>query len=183
MLFYQFWRSIASFRVRIVLNLKGLEAEAIDVDLIKGHQREEAYRAVNPQMVLPALVDGKGRLMFQSMAIMEYLEEAYPDPALLPEDAFGRARVRGLAMIVVADAHPMSVPRMRGYLVGEAKLTQEQMLDFVRHWQTEALVARDAADAAQTQQARDAVMLDTTFLTQEEQVERIVALARRAMRG
>lgn len=141
MLFYQFWRSIASFRVRIALNLKGLEAEAIDVDLLKGHQREAAYRAINPQMVLPALVDGKGPLLFQSMAILEYLEEVYPDPSLLPEDAFGRARVRGLCMIVVADAHPMSVPRMRGYLVNEAKLTQEQMLDFVRHWQVEALTA------------------------------------------
>lgn len=141
MLFYQFWRSIASFRVRIALNLKGIAAEAIDIDLIKGHQREEAYRAINPQMVLPALKDGDGPLLFQSMAIMEYLDEVYPQPKLMPADPFGRARVRALAMIFVADAHPMSVPRVRGYLLNEEKFSQERMLAFVRRWQEEALEA------------------------------------------
>ena len=139
---YTFWRSIATFRVRIALNLKGLRPdETVDIDLIKGDQRQAEYRAVNPQMVIPALIDGDGPLMFQSMAIMEYLEEVYPQPPLLPTDPFGRARVRGLAMIAVADAHPMSVPRVRNYLANEAKFSPDQVMAWVRHWQSEALAA------------------------------------------
>jgi maleylacetoacetate isomerase len=139
---YTFWRSIATFRVRIALNLKGITPEeTVDIDLIKGSQREESYKAVNPQMVIPALIDGDGPLLFQSMAIMEYLDETRPNPPLLPKDARGRARVRGLSLIAVADAHPMSVPRVRNYLLNEAKFSQEQMLAWVRHWQSEALRA------------------------------------------
>ena len=110
---YSFWRSIATYRVRIALNLKGIVPdEIIDVDLLKGKQREDAFREVNPQMVIPALIDGDGPVMFQSMAILEYLEEMHPQPPLLPRDAKGRARVRGLCQIAVSDAHPMSVPRV-----------------------------------------------------------------------
>jgi maleylacetoacetate isomerase len=139
---YTFWRSIATFRVRIALNLKGITPdETADIDLIKGNQREASYRAVNPQMVIPALIDGEGPLLFQSMAIMEYLNEVHPQPPLLPSDPRGRARVRGLSLIAVADAHPMSVPRVRNYLTGDLKLSQEQMLAWVRHWQAEALRA------------------------------------------
>jgi maleylacetoacetate isomerase len=139
---YTFWRSIATFRVRIALNLKGITPdETVDIDLIKGHQREADYKAVNPQMVIPALVDGDGPLLFQSIAIMEYLDETHPQPPLLPNDARGRARVRGLSLIAVADAHPMSVPRVRNYLTNEFKFSPEQLLTWIRHWQTEALAA------------------------------------------
>ena len=139
---YTFWRSIATLRVRIALNLKGITPEeTVDIDLIKGHQREADYKAVNPQMVIPALVDGDGPLLFQSLAIMEYLDETRPQPPLLPKDARGRARVRGLSLIAVADAHPMSVPRVRNYLTNEFKFTPEQLLTWIRHWQTEALAA------------------------------------------
>jgi maleylacetoacetate isomerase len=142
---YTFWRSIATFRVRIALNLKRLTPdETVDINLIKGDQRQAAFRAVNPQMVIPALIDGDSPLLFQSMAIMEYLDEAYPQPPLLPKDLFGRARVRGLAMIAVADAHPMSVPRVRSYLTEEAGFSQDKMLTWVRHWQNEALAAYEA---------------------------------------
>ncbi len=139
---FSFWRSIASFRVRMALNLKGLAPdEIVDIDLLKGKQREESFRAVNPQMLIPALVIDNGPVMFQSMAIMEYLEETHPKPALLPSDARGRARVRGLSQICVSDAHPMSVPRVRNYLLNDLKLPNDTMLQWVRHWQNEALRA------------------------------------------
>jgi maleylacetoacetate isomerase len=140
---YSFWRSIASFRVRMALNIKGIKPdELIDIDLLKGKQREDSYRAVNPQMVIPALVfDDGGPVMFQSMAIMEYLEETHPKPPLLPSDPRGRARVRGLSQICVSDAHPMSVPRVRNYLTQDMKLPNDTMISWVRHWQNEALRA------------------------------------------
>jgi maleylacetoacetate isomerase/maleylpyruvate isomerase len=146
MKFYSFWRSIASFRVRIALALKGVTPdEIVDIDLLHGKQREDAFRAVNPQMVIPALVEeAGGPVLFQSMAIMEYLEETRPQPPLLPRDPLGRARVRGLCQIVVSDAHPMSVPRVRNYLTNDLKLSQDQMLGYVRHWQSEALRALEA---------------------------------------
>jgi maleylacetoacetate isomerase len=115
--------------------------ELVFVDLLKGQQREDAFRDVNPQMLLPALIDGDGPVMFQSMAIMEYLEETRPDPPLLPRDAKGRARVRGLCQIAVSDAHPMSVPRVRNYLTQVLKVDQPTLLAWVRHWQQEALQA------------------------------------------
>jgi maleylacetoacetate isomerase len=139
---YSFWRSIATFRVRIALNLKGVVPdEIVDIDLLKGKQRDDAFRGVNPQMLIPALIEDGGPVMFQSMAIMEYLEETHPQPPLLPSDAKGRARVRGLCQIAVSDAHPMSVPRVRNYLTNELKLDQPTLLTWVRHWQNEALRA------------------------------------------
>jgi maleylacetoacetate isomerase len=144
--FYSFWRSIASFRVRAALNLKGIAPDQIvDIDLLQGKQREDSFRAVNPQMLIPALIEQDGGpVMFQSMAIMEYLEETHPQPPLLPRDPQGRARVRGLSQIVVSDAHPMSVPRVRNYLTQVLKLDQPTMTTWVRHWQSEALRALEA---------------------------------------
>lgn len=139
---FSFWRSIATFRVRIALNLKGIVPdEVIEVDLLKGRQREETFRAVNPQMLIPALIDGDGPPLFQSMAILEYLEDTHPNPPLLPSDPRGRARVRGLCQIAVSEAHPMSVPRTRNYLTDVLKLDQTQLLDWICHWQREALQA------------------------------------------
>jgi maleylacetoacetate isomerase len=139
---FSFWRSIASFRVRMALNLKGLTPdEIVDIDLLKGKQREDSFRVINPQMLIPALIVDNGPVMFQSMAIMEYLEETHPKPALLPSDPRGRARVRGLSQICVSDAHPMSVPRVRNYLTQDMKLPNDTMIGWVRHWQNEALRA------------------------------------------
>ena len=86
MKFFSFWRSLASFRVRIALNLKAIEAEVVQVNILKGEQCTDAFRKVNPQMLIPALDDGKGPILFQSLAILEYLDETHPKPPLLPKD-------------------------------------------------------------------------------------------------
>src|SRR2546426_1056650 len=139
---FSFWRSLATFRVRIALNLKGLTPEeVIDVDLMKGRQRDAKYRAVNPQMLLPALVDGDGPVLFQSLAIMEYLDETHPQPPLLPKDPRARARARGLAQIVACDSHPLLVPRIREYLEHELKLDEPTRLKWIHNWIGAALYA------------------------------------------
>jgi maleylacetoacetate isomerase len=139
---YTFWRSIATFRVRIALNIKGITPDTETIDILTGHQHTGGYDAVNPQKLLPALVlDDGGPPLFQSMAIMEYLEETHPHPRLLPADPRGRARVRGLSQIAVSDSHPLSVPRVRNYLGQTLKLDQNQVAAWIKHWQTEALGA------------------------------------------
>lgn len=141
MQFFSFWRSLASFRVRIALNLKGLSADVVDVNLIQGQQRQHAFKKVNPQMLLPALIDGEGPPLFQSLAIIEYLDEIHPQPPLLPSEPRARARARALAMIVAADAHPLVVPRVRDYLEHELKLDEPARNRWIHHWLGEALKA------------------------------------------
>jgi maleylacetoacetate isomerase len=138
---YSFWRSLATFRVRIALNLKGLAPEVVNVDLIKGQQHAADFRALNPQMLIPALIDDMGHTLFQSVSILEYLDEIRPNPPLLPREPADRARVRALAMIVACDAHPLIVPRVRNYLEKELKLDEPTRLKWIRHWIGEALAA------------------------------------------
>jgi maleylacetoacetate isomerase len=141
---FSFWRSLATYRVRIALNLKGVQPdEVIDVNLMKGEQRKPEFRAVNPMMAIPALVDGQGPALFESLAIIEYLDETHPDPPLLPKDARGRARVRGLAQIIACDSHPLLVPRVREYLEHQLKLDEPTRMTWCRHWITEALTAME----------------------------------------
>jgi len=120
--------------VRITLNLKGIAYEPVYVDLDAGQQRQAEFKAVNPQMVIPALVEDDGNVLFQSMAIMEYLNEVHPEPPLLPADAKGRARVRALSLITVADSHPLIVPRVRNHLGNVFGLDDEGKMTWVRHW-------------------------------------------------
>jgi len=142
---FSFWRSLATYRVRIALNLKGVVPdEVVDVNLMTGAQREAAYRAINPMMALPALIDGDGPILFESLAIIEYLDETHPNPPLLPSDARGRARVRGLAQIVACDSHPLIVPRVREYLEHEFKLDEAARMKWCRHWHTAALTGLEA---------------------------------------
>src|SRR5690348_3914331 len=121
---FSFWRSLATYRVRIALNLKNIEPEIVEIDLLKGVQRAPAYRGVNPQMLIPALVDGDGPVLHESLAIIEYLDETHPQPRLLPADPRGRARVRALAMMVACDAHPFIVPRVHNFLERELGLDE-----------------------------------------------------------
>jgi maleylacetoacetate isomerase len=132
---YGYWRSQATYRVRVAMNLKGIaptEDEALD--LTKGQQYNAAYLAINPLGVVPALVEGSGPALTQSMAIMEYLEETHPNPPLLPRDPRDRARVRALAMIPIAEIHPLMVPRVRNYIERDLKLGEAVRVQWTRHW-------------------------------------------------
>src|SRR5437764_5129136 len=130
---YTYYRSQASFRVRIALNLKGIAREDSFLHLEKGDQFATAYREINPQMVVPTLIEDDIKL-FQSLAILEYLEEKFPEPPLLPADAQARAWVRGIALINAADSHPLIVPRVRHYLTDVLKVSDEQRLAWIQHW-------------------------------------------------
>src|SRR5260370_41878616 len=140
---YTYYRSQASFRVRIALNLKGIAREDSFLHLEKGDQLAAAYRAINPQMVVPTLIDGDAKL-FQSLAILEYLEETHPEPPLLPTDPLARAWVRGLALINAADSHPLIVPRVRHYLTDVLRVSDEQRLAWIQHWLSAGLQAIEA---------------------------------------
>src|SRR4029077_4661348 len=124
---YTYYRSQASFRVRTALHLKRIAREDSFLHLEKGDQFAAEYRAINPQMVVPTLFDGEVKL-FQSLAILEYLDEKYPEPTLLPADPEARAWVRGIALINAADSHPLIVPRVRHYLTEVLKVSDEQRL-------------------------------------------------------
>jgi maleylacetoacetate isomerase len=140
---YTYYRSQASFRVRIALNLKGLSHDDFFLHLERGDQFASQYRALNPQMVVPTVLDGETKL-FQSLAILEYLDEKHPEPRLLPSGLAARAWVRGLALINIADSHPLIVPRIRHYLTDELKLEEKQLLAWVRHWLDAGLEAMEA---------------------------------------
>jgi maleylpyruvate isomerase len=150
---YTYYRSQASFRVRIALNLKGLAHDDTFLHLEKGDQFRPQYRALNPQMVVPTLIDGETKL-FQSLAILEYLEEKYPEPPLLPADIAARAWVRGLALINIADAHPLIVPRIRHYLTEQLGLGEEQLTGWIRHWLGAGLAAMEALIAEHPESGR-----------------------------
>ncbi|HEX3861158.1 MAG TPA: maleylacetoacetate isomerase [Stellaceae bacterium] len=153
MKFYTHYRSQASFRVRIAMNLKGIAHDDTYLHLEKGDQFTTDYRAVNPQMVVPTVIDGDTKL-FQSLAILEYLEEKHPQPPILPADAASRAWVRGLALINIADAHPLVVPRIRHYLIDDLGLSQDQLMGWIRHWVGAGLAAMEGLLAAHPESGR-----------------------------
>ncbi|MGN6237744.1 maleylacetoacetate isomerase [Dyella sp.] len=152
---YGYWRSTAAYRVRIALELKGLGWDNRPVHLVRdgGEQHGAAYRALNPQGVVPALLDGE-RVFTQSLAIVEYLDEIYPEPPLLPVDPRGRARVRALAQTIACDIHPLGNLRVLQQLETQFGATEAQRADWTRHWMglgfaaIEALLADNVATGA-----------------------------------
>jgi maleylacetoacetate isomerase/maleylpyruvate isomerase len=131
---YSYWRSQASYRVRIALALKGLRYEIVSLDLLARDQFADNYRALNPEMVVPTLIDGDAPALAQSLAILEYLDEKYPSPPLLPSDTHARARARAIAQSVAMDAHPFIVPRVRKYLEHNLNLDEATRTSWLRHW-------------------------------------------------
>lgn len=134
MILYDYCRSSTAYRVRIALNLKGFDYQQVPVNLVSGEHREAAHLARNPQGLVPVL-DDNDQLITQSMAICEYLDEAYPDTdQLMPNDVAGRARVRALSQIIGCDIHPVDNLRVLKRLVGELGASEEQKLEWYRHW-------------------------------------------------
>ena len=140
---YTYFRSSAAFRVRIALNLKGLAYQPSFVHLAKGEHLQPAYRAINPQGLVPAL-ETDGALLAQSVAIMEYLEDTHPRPPLLPAEPLGRARVRGLALIVACEIHPLNNPRVLKYVKNVLGHTQDEVDAWYRHWIADGLAKLEA---------------------------------------
>lgn len=142
LLLYDYWRSSAAYRVRIALNLKNLDYQQQSVHLVRdgGEQKMPAYRAINPQGLVPALQAGD-KTLTQSLAIIEWLDEKYPEPALLPATAFAKAQVRAMALMVACDIHPLNNLRVMSWLKQEAELTDETYMRWYRHWITEGFTA------------------------------------------
>lgn len=130
---YNYFRSSASYRVRIALALKGLDYDYIPVHLVKREHLADAYTAVSASRLVPTLQDGDA-LLSQSMAIIEYLDETHPQPPLLPADALGRARVRAIALDIACEVHPLNNLRVLRYLVHDLKLSEDDKDRWYRHW-------------------------------------------------
>ena len=137
---YNYYRSSASFRVRIVLELKGLPYDYVPVNLLVGEQRQPSFRGIAADGMVPVLEDGAHHLS-QSMAIMEYVDEIHPTPPLLPPDALGRAQVRALAQSIACEVHPLNNLRVLKYLVGPLQQDEAAKLNWYRHWAREGLEA------------------------------------------
>jgi maleylacetoacetate isomerase len=146
---YSYWRSSAAYRVRIALNLKGLSYRQVPVHLLKdgGQQHSADYLALNPQGLLPLLVDGQSKIA-QSLAILEYLEEVFPLPALLPSEPAQRAQVRALALHIACDIHPLNNLRVLQYLSAELGVNEAAKEAWLRHWLALGLAAVEQGLAA-----------------------------------
>src|SRR5262245_47617290 len=141
---YTFFRSSTSYRLRIALNYKGLEWEPHYVSLPRMEHRTAEYMQLNPQGLVPALVEDDGAVFAQSLALIEYLDETYPEPPLLPGGARDRAYVRALAQIVGCDIHPLNNTRVLKYLASRWELTEDEVNEWYRHWIAEGMRAFEA---------------------------------------
>jgi maleylacetoacetate isomerase len=145
---YSYWRSSAAYRVRIALNLKGLAYQQVPVHLVKdgGQQHSAAYQALNPQGLVPLLLDGAngGARIAQSLAILEYLDEVFPAPALLPREPALRAQVRSLALHIACDLHPLNNLRVLQYLSSELGVDDAGKNAWYQHWLHKGLAAVEA---------------------------------------
>jgi maleylacetoacetate isomerase len=132
---FGYWRSLAAFRVRVALNLKEVEFQEIMIDLAAGQQFEADFDELNPQHVVPLLIHDQLEIS-QSMAILEYIDEQWANPKLLPEQSFDKAKVRALALVTIADTHPLIVPRVRKLLGSQWALDEHQQFLWAQHWFT-----------------------------------------------
>lgn len=139
---YDYFRSSACFRVRIALNVKGLDYEVIPIHLLNngGEQLAAAYQAINPQALVPSVQDGS-KTLTQSLAIIEYLDEIQPNPPLLPSQPFAKALVRAFALTIAADTHPLNNLRVLNYLTNEFNISDEQRRQWYQHWMAKGLSA------------------------------------------
>lgn len=142
---YGYWRSSAAYRVRIALGLKGLDYEQAMVDLRIGRQSAAEYLRLNPQGLVPLLVEEGGQALAQSLAIIEYLDEVYPEPKLIPGDAFQRAHIRSLAQVVACDVHPLNNLRVLNYLRNELGLAEPGVNAWAQRWIQAGFAALEAA--------------------------------------
>lgn len=138
---HNYFRSSASFRVRIALELKGLPYEYLSVHLARGDHKLPAFAGIAPTGLVPLLETDEGQRLDQSLAIMEWLDETHPTPALLPADPLGRARVRALAQLIACEIHPLNNLRVLKYLVRDLKVDEEAKNAWYRHWVREGLLA------------------------------------------
>lgn len=145
-----YWRSGTSYRTRIALNLKGLAYDYVPVNLLTGAHREDAYAALNPQKLVPALELEDGTILTQSMAIIEYLEEIHPRPALLPVDPVRRAQARAAAQVVACDIHPIQNLRVLKYVKGELGADESAKNAWAAHWIVEGFTVLERLAAARS---------------------------------
>ena len=152
---YTFFRSSASYRVRIALNLKGISYEQAAIHLRRGggEQLTAAYKAINPQALVPTLEDD-GRFLTQSLAIIEYLEEKYPNPPLLPKDPADKALVRSMALVIACEVHPIQNLRVLNYVKQEYNQSDEQVNRWAQHWINIGLSALEQMIAAQPKRGK-----------------------------
>jgi len=144
LILHSYWLSLATYRVRIALLVKGVAFEERTYDLARGDQLVPDYRALNPAGAVPALEGATSRPLTQSLAILEWLDETYPTPPLMPADAEGRARVRAMFLLTAADTHPIVVPRVRKQLTERFGANDASIKDWAAHWFREGLVAYEA---------------------------------------
>jgi maleylacetoacetate isomerase len=145
---YDYFRSSAAYRVRIALNLKGVAYERHEVHLVEGAQRSDAHRARNPQGFVPALDIGDGRILTQSLAIIEWLDATYPEPRLIPADPIARADAMAQALVIAADIHPLNNLRVLRALESRFGADEGAKGDWYRHWIVEGFTALEALAAA-----------------------------------
>jgi maleylacetoacetate isomerase len=173
---YSYFRSSAAYRVRIALNLKGVAYETMPVHLVKdgGHNRRPEFRAVNPQMRIPALELPTGDVLIQSLAIIDYLDETHPDPPFLPKDPAARAQVRALAQIIACDIHPLNNTSPLRYLKREMHQEQSAIDAWYHHWVSEGFTAYEAlARPGPYSYGKDVTLADLCLVPQVANARRL----------
>lgn len=144
MILYDYFRSSAAYRVRIALNLKGVAYRSVEVHLVKGEQRSDAHLTRSPQGLIPALDIGDGTILTQSLAIIEWLDAAYPEPRLIPAEPVARARAMAQALTIAADIHPIDNLRVLKRLESQFGADEAAKADWYRHWIAEGFAALEA---------------------------------------